>query len=75
MEAACSDNTSTCKMYNIPHPHQFVMENGTKFSLDTLSIKVLVIAWARVPHVGYWHVSGLEPEGHRPDGSKPPPCQ
>jgi hypothetical protein len=27
---------------------------------------VLVIAaWARVAHVGYWHCSGLEPEGRR----------
>ena len=36
---------------------------------------VLVIAWAQVPHVGYWHCSGLEPEGHRPEGSKPLLCQ
>ena len=30
--------------------------------------QVLVIAWARVPHVGYWHGSGLEPKGRRPVG-------
>ena len=27
---------------------------------------VLVIAWARVPHVGYWHCSGFESEGSKP---------
>ena len=27
---------------------------------------VLVIAWAGVPHMGYWHCSGLEPKGLRP---------
>ena len=26
--------------------------------------QVLVIAWAQVPHVGYWHSSGLEPANH-----------
>ncbi len=32
----------------------------------------IVIAWARVPHIGYWHCSGLESEAHaRPEGSKP----
>ena len=27
------------------------------------AVQVLVIAWARAPHVGYWHSSGLEPKG------------
>ena len=34
-------------------------------------IIVLVIAWARVANVGYWHYSGLEPESHRPKDSIP----
>ena len=28
-----------------------------------------------MPHVGYWHGSGLEPEGRGPEESKPLPCQ
>ena len=30
----------------------------------------VLTAWVRVPHIGYWHGSGLDPEG-----SKPLPCQ
>ena len=36
---------------------------------------VLVIAWARVPHVGYWHGSDVEPEGRRPVVSTSLPCE
>ena len=35
----------------------------------------LLIAWAQEPRVGYWHGSGLGPEGRRPEGSKPLPYQ
>ena len=41
------------------------------FEMYGIEVHVLVIAWARVPHVGYWHSSGLEPEGRRSEGSKP----
>ena len=35
---------------------------GTKVVVATVT-QVLLIAWAQVPHVGYWHGSGLEPKG------------
>ena len=33
--------------------------------MDLTVSYVLVIAWAQVPHLGYWHGSGLEPSGLR----------
>ena len=41
----------------------------------TQRFHVLVIAWAREPHIGYWHCRGLESEGRRPKGTKPLQCQ
>ena len=37
-------------------------------SYSSSMVYVLVIARARVPHVGYWHGSDVEPEGPKARG-------
>ena len=45
-----------------------IYATSVKFLIGPL---LLDTTWARVSNIDYWHCSGLEPEGHRPEGSKP----
>ena len=52
--------------------HVAKFESLAHVCTDVLSISYciryvlsMVIAWGRVPHIGYWHCSGLEPEDRR----------